>query len=302
MPLIKWTHWLLIGALISILLLLSGCVQETDESGKIGVIVTIPPQSEMVEAIGGDRIEVTVMVPAGKSPHTYVPIPSQMTAVAEAEVYMKVGSGVEFEINYMDEIIDQNRDMKIVDCSEGVQLIDISDHLHPGEEEGHNNRGKDPHIWLSPDNVKKMVGNMLKGLIEVDPEGQDTYESNYDKYLERLDELDSDIEDRFEGREGDSFLVYHPAWGYFADAYDLQQLAIEEEGKDPGPAGVAAIVGQAKEYGIKAIFVSPQFSQESAKTIAEEIGGEVIAVDPMAPDYIDNLRQAADRLSQGLSG
>lgn len=253
---------------------------------------------EMAEALGGDRVDITVMVPPDESPHTYAPLPAQMTAVAEAEVYMKMGSGVEFENNYMDEIMDQNKDLLVVDCSQNIQLIDMGKHL---QQSSPANAHKDPHIWLSPENVVVIVENMFQGLVEVDPEGRELYEQNRDDYLERLQGLDSYIEEQLQGMEEKSFLVYHPAWGYFADTYDLQQMAIEEEGKKPGPAGVAAIIEQAKEMNIGAVFVSPQFDRSDAETIADEIDGEVIVVDPMAPDYIENLKHVSQMLAQGLS-
>ncbi len=277
---------------------LSGCLSEGEEGENIGVIVTLPPQREMAEALGGDRVDITVMVPPDKSPHAYAPLPAQMTAVAEAEVYMKMGSGVEFENNYMDEIMDQNKDLLVVDCSQDIQLIDMGEHL---QQSSPANAHKDTHIWLSPENAAVIVENMFQGLVEVDPEGRELYEQNRDDYLERLQGLDSYIEEQLQGMEGESFLVYHPAWGYFADAYGLRQMAIEEEGKKPGPAGVAAIIEQAKEMNIGAVFVSPQFDRSDAETIADEIDGEVIVVDPMAPDYIENLKHVSRMLAQGLS-
>lgn len=273
---------------ISLAAILSGCI-ESGETEKMIVVVTLAPQREMIRAIGGDKIKVTIMVPVGESPHSYAPVPSQMTEVAKAKVYMKVGSGVEFEVNYLDEIISQNKDLKIVDCSKGIDLIETGGGRY------------DPHIWLSPENVKVIVNNMCDGLVGVDSRNKDFYEENRDAYLTRLDELNSDLKDEFKDREGSFFLVYHPAWGYFARNYDLNQLAIEDEGKQPGPAGVTAIIDQAKEHGIKVILVSPQFDQSSAQVIADEIDGEVISVDPLAEDYIENLRDVATKMTEALA-
>jgi len=278
-------------AALALAILLPGCLQPTDED-RIGVVVTIMPQKEMVEAIGGDRIKVTVMVPPNANPHTYSPIPSQMAAVAKARLYLKVGSGVEFEIGHMDEITAQNKALEVVDCSQGITLIE-------GDEHGEG--GKDPHIWLSPVNARQMVRNMCDGLVNVDQANKDYYEERRDAYLARLDQLDEELKELFRGKEGSSFLVYHPAWAYFARDYGINELAIEEAGKRPGPAGVAAVVDQAKENGIRVVFVSPQFDSSSAKTIAEEIGGTVVSVDPLAENYIDNLRTVAAKLAQGLA-
>jgi zinc transport system substrate-binding protein len=288
----------LIGAsLLLATVLLSGCVTDSQE-GLIGVVVTLPPQKEMIEAVGGGNVRVTVMVPPGESPHTYAPIPSQMTRVAEAQLYLTVGSGVEFEVNYMDEMIAQNSDMKIVNCSKGIELLELE---HNGVWENDHGGGKDPHIWLSPLNARQMVISMCEGLTSIDEGNRELYERNRDSYLSELDSLHSEIAGKLEGREGSSFLVFHPAWGYFAEAYGLVQLAIEEEGKAPGPSGVAAVIEQAKERDIKVVFVSPQFDKSSAETIAREIGGEVVQVDSLAGDYIENLREVAAKVSEGLS-
>jgi zinc transport system substrate-binding protein len=281
----------------AVVLLLSGCVSEEDE-GKIGVVVTLPPQVEMIEAIGGERIKVTVMVPVGESPHDYSPTPTQMTNVAAAEIFFIVGSGVEFETNFLDEIVSQNRDLTVVNCSEGIAFREMGgSHENHEAEQG----SRDPHVWLSPQNARQMVMNLCKGLVGIDPDGREFYETNRDSYISRLEELDEQIGELFEGKEGAAFLVYHPAWGYFADAYGIVELAIEEGGKKPGPAGVAAIIEQAKSLGIKVVFVSPQFSRSSAETIADEIEGEVVTVDPLAQDYIENLEYVAGELAKGLS-
>ena len=288
---------LMVIPIVAVVLILSGCVSEGDE-GKIGVVVTLPPQVEMIKAIGGERVKVTVMVPAGESPHDYSPTPTQMTNVAAAQIFLAVGSGVEFETNFLDEIVSQNKDLIVVNCSEGITFRDMEG-SHENHEAEHGSR--DPHVWLSPLNAKQMVINMCNGLVGIDPDGREFYETNRDSYISRLEDLDEQIDELFEGREGSAFLVYHPAWGYFADAYGIVELAIEEGGKKPGPAGVAAIIDRAKSLGIRVIFVSPQFSRSSAETIADEIEGEVVAVDPLAEDYLDNLEYVAEELAKGLS-
>ena len=280
-------------SMISIVSLISGCIVPQDDDGRLGVVVTIGPQREMAEALGGDKVKVTVMVPAGESPHAYAPTPAQLVEVARSKVYFIVGSGIEFELGHLDDMQDHNQDLRIRDTSAGIELIEMDEH------EGGS--GIDPHIWLSPSNAKVMVSNMFEGLVEVDPGNRETYEANRDAYLRRLDELDSYIRGLLAGREGSRFLVFHPAWEYFAKDYGLVELAIEEEGKEPGPAGVAAIIEQARDEGIQVVFVSPQFSRSSAQTIADEIGGRVVTVDPLAEEYVANLREVADTLAEGLS-
>ncbi len=279
-------------------LFLSGCI-DLGDSGKVDVIITIEPQREMVERIGGDLVEVDVMVPTGQSPHSYSPLPSQLLDVASADVYFLVGSGVEFEINHLSTLKEQNDDMDIVDCSEGVEILEFGEH-HDGEEESSDHGTDDPHIWLSPANYRIMAGNVYRALLEMDPENADTYSENYVDYIKELDALISDLGSMFEPYGGREFLTYHPGWGYFGDDLNLTQMTIEEEGKKPGPQGLAALIDQAQAYNITVVYVSLQFDTSSAEVIAEAISGEVVEIDPLAGNYIDNMRDVADKIEGGF--
>jgi zinc transport system substrate-binding protein len=268
-------------AVLAILAISFGPKAETTD--KIGVVVTILPQAEFVESVGGEKVTVTVMVPPGQDPHTYAPTFSQLVAVKQAKLYAEVGSGIDFELAYMDSIVQANRNMLVVDCSKGIELIE-----------------NDPHIWLSPRNAKIMVENICDGLIQVDPQDRDYYIQNENEYLAKLDKLDTDISSNLTAITNRWFIVFHPAWAYFARDYNLTQLAIEIEGKTPSPKDIADVVQEAKEHSIKVVFASPEFDIKSAQTIAEAIGGRVALIDPLARDYINNMYQVLSELVQGM--
>jgi zinc transport system substrate-binding protein len=268
-------------AVLAILAISFGPKAETTD--KIGVVVTILPQAEFVESVGGEKVTVTVMVPPGQDPHTYAPTFSQLVAVKQAKLYAEVGSGIDFELAYMDSIVQANRNMLVVDCSKGIELIE-----------------NDPHIWLSPRNAKIMVENICDGLIQVDPQDRDYYIQNENEYLAKLDKLDTDISSNLTAITNRWFIVFHPAWAYFARDYNLTQLAIEIEGKTPSPKDIADVVQEAKEHSIKVVFASPEFDIRSAQTIAEAIGGRVALIDPLARDYINNMYQVLSELVQGM--
>lgn len=257
--------------------------ERKSESEMMGVMVTIFPLVDFVENVGKDKVEVTVMVPPGVSPHTYEPTPSQLRELSKAKIYVKVGSGVEFELVWMNKLIEVNKNMLICDSSRGVQLM-----------------GKDPHIWLSPLNAKIQVENIYEALVKIDPTNKEYYAQNKENYLKKLDELDRKIGDGLSGIKNRKFMVFHPAWGYFARDYDLEQIPIEKEGKEPTARGLAKIIKQAKTNSITVVFVSPQFSTESAETIAKEIGGRVAFINPLARDYVTNMHTVLDELVQGL--
>jgi len=285
--------------LLALTLAATACQRPDWHDQRIGVMVTLLPQVEFVEAVGGERVEAKAMVPPGADPHTYELNPSQLVQVSKARMYAKVGSGVEFELTWMDKLIAQNKNMLVVDCSKGIQLIRATEDEN-GTVSGETYLGSDPHIWLSPPNVKIMVENIYQGLIQLDPEGEMYYTQNKDEYLAKLDNLDRDIRAGLAGIKNRRFIVFHPAWGYFAKEYGLEQLAIEIGGKEPSARDIANLVKLAKENNIKVIFASPQFNPQSAEIIAREIGGRVVFIDALAKDYIGNMRLVLDGFVQSM--
>jgi len=276
----------------TVLILPASCAKEIGTADKIGVVVTILPQAEFVEIIGGERVNVVVMVPPGASPHTYEPTPSQITALSAAVMYAKVGSGIDFELVWMDKLVSINKDMLVIDCSRGVEMRD---------NEGESEHGVlDPHIWMSPLRAEVMVQNICNGLIQVDPGNRAYYEQNRDAYLKKLARLDNDIRAGLTGARSRTIMVYHPAFGYLAEDYNLDMLSVEEEGKEPTSVRLARLIEQAEEHNIKVIFTSPQFNPQSARVIADAIGGRLVFVDPLARDYIMNMRILLDEMVEAL--
>lgn len=295
-----------------ITVLLSGCI-DSQTSDRIGVLVTIVPQAELLEFIGGEYVDVTIMVPAGQSPHSFEPTPDQMKKVAKATAYFIVGSGVEFEVVHMVTILEQNSDLQVFDGSEDINVISFDEHYgkeehheeehsdeHEEGDDDHHHTGTDPHIWTSPVNFKKMAEVVYNGLVEIDPDHQDEYYSNYQTYISKLDKLHTNVSNLLQPYEGKSFMVYHPAWGYFGDTYSLKMIAIEDGGKQPGPAGIDAIISQAKDENITVIFVAPQFDTSSAETIASEIGGNVVFANPLMANYIETITKLAEDMVTGF--
>lgn len=273
--------------------------QEREGDHELLVAVTIPPQREFVKEVGGDKIKTLLMIPPGQQPHSYEPTSQQMRSVAKADIYFKVGSGVEFEDTWMDTIREYNPEMKIVDGSRGIDLLSIGE----GEQEDEDNRDQerlDQHVWLSPKNAITMVENLVDDIIEEDPENEEFYLKNSEGYITELRELDDKIKEKLEDHEDEKFLIYHPSFGYFAHRYNLTQVPIQKEGKEPGTKGLQVIIGQAKEDNISVIFVSPQFDKNNAETIAEEIDGEVLVLNPLAEDYLTNMREVAHKLISAL--
>ena len=274
----KHLSFLLVFA-IAFTVLLSSPVNASEPL--LSVFTSILPQEYFVERIGGDRVEVQALVKPGSSPATYEPTPRQMAALSEAEVFFRIG--VPFENVFIPKIEGATEGLRIVDTRKGITI-----------------RGKDPHIWLSPRLVKVQAGTIAEALIEIDPAGKTSYEENLAAFLQDLDALDAHLAEALAPIKSKTFMVFHPAWGYFADDYGLEQEAIELEGKDPSAQQLARVIEMATDEGVRVIFVQPQFSMESARRVAEAIGGAVVPIDPLARDYIANLERVAVAAREAL--
>lgn len=272
----------------------------------INIAVSVVPQKTFVEAIGGDKVNISLMVPSGSSPHTYEPKPSQMKDISKADVYFSIG--VEFEEAWLPRFAAQNKKMKIIDLSFGIKKIAmVGDHHHDEEESKysvkkevkHNYKhehedGLDPHIWTSIANNKMIAKNIYKNLVALDKTNEKYYKANYDAFISKLDTTDKSIKEILKNTKPKSkFMVFHPAWGYFAKDYNLEQLAIEAGGKNPTPKQIAFLIAEAKEEKVKAVFTAPEFSEKVASQIAKEVGVPVIKVSPLNPKVCDNLTSLA---------
>ena len=238
------------------------------------------------------------MVQPGDSPHTYDPTPRQVAALARADLYVAIGGT--FEDAWMGRIRGVNPKMQVLDSGEGIALRPIEAHegAQGHDADGHEHGPSDPHLWTSPLLVKQMALRIRDSLSGLDPANAALYATNAAAFTAELDALDRDIRARLAGVAGSRFMVYHPAWGYFADTYGLIQIPIEHEGKEPGPRALAALIDQARRDGVRLIIVQPQFSRKAAAQVATAIGGRVEVVDNLAADYAANLRRVADALAQ----
>lgn len=305
-------RWLL-KLLIIPLLLVSGCSREVPDAGvenpkvkeKPDVTVSILPQRYFVSRITGDKYKINVMIPPGHSPATYEPTPREMKAVSRSILYFRIGH-IGFENAWMEKIAALNKNMKIIDTSKGVSLIKSKPCSHDHDAEAHHHHhhaeGIDPHIWLSTTAAKVQAGHILNAFIEADPGNRAFYEKNYRAFMEDIRLLEAENKKVLQPLQGKKFMVYHPAWSYFAREYGLLQYPIEIEGKSPGAADLKKMMDIAERENIRVIFVQRQFTSDSARAIAEAIGGKVVKMDPLAPDWLQNMKKIAGTLKETLTG
>lgn len=259
------------------------------------VFVSILPQKYFVERIGDDWVQVSVMVGAGRSPETYEPTPQQVARLAQAKIYFRIG--MPLEDAWLKPMGSANPTLRVVDFRADIPLLPAVD-TPSAIADKHG--AADPHIWTSPPLAKIMAAQIYTALAAVDPVHQAEFEENYQVFIQDLERLDRYIRKILAGITHRRFLVFHPAWRYFADTYGLTEIAIEQAGKEPGAKALAMLIEQAQREDIQAIFVQKQFSRANAELIARAIGAKIITLDPLAEDYINNLRQVANVLARVL--
>lgn len=278
---------ILVGFLFISWVLLGGCVDKAvvePAEQKPQVAVAIVPQETFVKAVAKDRVDVVVMIPPGKSPENYAPTPQEMEKFSKATLYFSIGVPAEEFI--LPNSAEFNESLKVVKINDEVRKVYPEREFSPGN--------RDPHIWLSPKRVKVMIEIIAQELSGIDPPNKTFYEKNAKEYLAKLDELDQQINKSLSNLSNRTFIVYHPAFGYFADDYGLKMISLEEEGKKAAAKDLQQKIEEAGRQGIKVIFYQAEIDSKQANVFAEELGGRTEQVSPLAPDYLVNLRKTAE--------
>jgi zinc transport system substrate-binding protein len=277
-----------------IFLLLTSCRTGDQAVDKPVISVSIIPQQYFIEQLAGDLAEVNVMIPPGASPATYEPSVSQLVKLDQSTVYLRIGY-VGFELSWMEKIHSVNPGMKIVDLSEGVEII-----LEDAEEEdhqGHSHLGPDPHIWMSAINARIIASNIHNELLLLFPGEKEYLKAKYKYFSLSLDSLHTAIGSRLEGIENRKFMIYHPALTYYARDYALEQLSLEIEGKTPSPMHLKEMTDQAIQHHISKILIQTQFDRRNAEVLARETGAEIIQFDPLALQWCEQMLYIAEQLN-----
>ena len=277
---------------------------ESDPSKKLRVFVPVLPYEFLFERIGGDWIEVSAIVQEGGDCHNYSPSPRQITEISKANLIFS--GGLSFESNFFVSVGDGITSPKDIDLLEGLELLEgTCGECESSKAEGKESTGhehdheelRDAHVWLSPKMLLQQAQRIAIVLKQHTPaEASKDIDANLASLKSELTRLDAELTEKLAPVKGTAFYVYHGAFAYFAADYGLEQKAIEIAGRSPSPKQVTAIAKQAKEDGVKVIFVQPQFDQSAAESLAETINGKVQTLDPLEKDIIANLRVIAETI------
>lgn len=270
------------------------------------VVVSILPQQDWVERVGGERVQVLTLVQPGDNEATYSPGPATLAALDGARAWFTLG--VHFEMTWLGRITRDRPGMEVVPLYQGLPLRRVEQGIAAGQparghdhDHHHDHAGMpDPHTWTDPRLAARMVERIAATLGRLDPAGAAEYTARSRELQAEMLALHEEIAALLAPVQGGTFIVFHPSWGYFADAYGLNQLPIETGGREPGPRGLAEVIRHGREAGVRAVFVQQQFSQRSARAVAEALGAKVVEADPLALDYLGNLREVSMRMAEAL--
>jgi len=273
-----------------------GKTDTTAAPGKPIVAVSILPQKYFLERIGGNRVASIVLVGPGQSPHSYEPTPSQMASLSKARAWIL--SGTDFEIGLRPKIEAQLPALAIVDGTKGVTFRELQEGEmeHEGEHDDVHGTNIDRHTWLGYEASRVIAGNIRDALVAVDPEGRAAYDANLASLISDIDATFTDLKAALAPLSGKSVMVFHPSFGYFFDTFGIGQSPVETGGKEPSARALTELIARAKAERVPAIFVQAQFPVAAAKTVAAEAGARVVMLDPLAPDWLENIRKMGDAL------
>ena len=263
-----------------------------NKTNKKVITVSIAPQKFFVEQIADTIFDIQTLIPVGAAPATYEPTAKQLINLNNSIAYFRIGH-IGFEQAWMSKIKDNNPQLNIIDCSKETNLIYAKAHRHGDHV---HLEGVDPHIWLSPKSVRKQAEIILNSLINISPENSKLFNANFNKFLSKIDSVDTYITNATEKIKGAKFIIFHPALTYFARDYNLVQVPMEMDGKTPSPVYIKEIIDLAKQNDIHTVFIQKEFDSNNAQLIAKEINGKVIQIEPLMENWIKNITEITDQI------
>ena len=266
------------------------------------VSASILPTAFFVEQIGASSVEVNTIVQEFADPHSFEPRASDMKKLENSDLFFAVG--IEYEDVWLPKFSKAFPNLKVIKTQGKTPKYDKITH-HDHHEHGDHKHEEhehefDTHIWLDPIMVKEQSKIIANALSQKYPQNSELYSQNLAKFDQQIDKLDTYIKESLKGLENRKFMVFHPSWGYFAKRYNLTQIAIESGGKEPKPAALAKLIKMAKSENIKVIFISPEFSQKSAKLIAEQTGAKLVEINHLSKNWLENMYTIADIFKSSL--
>ena len=281
------------------LFFLTFCSRQTPNEGLV-IAVSIPPQAWFVSQIAGEKCEIIILAGQGQNPHNYEPGPRQLQSLSSAGSWIL--SGTEFEISLQPKIRALFPDLPIVDGTEGVffRMLSEHEHEHDDHETEHASIEIDRHTWLGREPAKILAAHIKDTLLSLDRENRDYYLERYESLVLLIDDEFDRLKNDLADMKGKKVFVYHPSFGYFLDEFGIIQEAVETGGKEPGPRALNQLINEIKEEQPAAVFVQSQFPVNAARNLAEAVNAQLISLDPLAQDWLENIRSMGQALKKAM--
>lgn len=292
------TRRALLAALAALLAACPAPPERSASGGPLEVVVSVPPQAYFLERVAGHRVRTTILLPPGASPEIASPSPRQRVALTRADLVVLVGHpAFAYELRHVLPVLERHPELSTVSMAAAL------DPAEAFSADGHSHHGAgDPHVWVAPRLVRAAAGAIAGTLTRLDPDGAPIYRRRLEAFRAEIDALDREIRRELDRSTGDAFLTYHPAWGHFAAQYGLEQMAIEEHGKEPSSRHLVELIEEARRRGIRTIFAQDGLPRRGAEAVAEEIGARVVTLDPLARDWPGTLRKLARAVGGRAAG
>lgn len=269
------------------LISISSCGSSAKSSaGGLQLATTIAPVAEVLTQLAGAEAEVVTLLPKGANPENYEPTTHDVRALAASKAYFYLGD-LGFERSWVTRIQELSPDLKLFRLDRGMPQ-----HSHGAEELVH-----DPHYWTSISGMRALSLELMRGLVQIDPKGAKDYAQRYEQLKSELDSLEKQLGQELEQRSSSAFVIYHPSLSEFAEEWGFQQLVVEEDGKEPSPRHVAAVLEAARKAGVRVVFVQKEFDSKIVQSIAAELGAKVVAINPLDADWRGELIRIAQALA-----
>lgn len=280
---------------IPFLLIIFSCGRHSVSSNEKIITVSIAPFGYFVDRIGGGDFRVNVMVPPGADPHVYEPVPGQIKELNRSVAYISNGY-LGFEMIWLPKFYELNKEMQKLSLGDAIEPIAAHDH-----HEGDHLEGADPHYWVSPKCALIMSATIRDFLIHLNPVASEKYKINYEKLASEIREMDEKADSLFSVVKKKTFMIYHPNLAYVARDYGLNEISVEQDGKEPSPSGMKGLIDMARNEGIHSIFIQKEYDKRNAKAIADEIGAGLVIIDPLSPDWKESTSLIIDDLYKSLN-
>ena len=291
------------GPLLALALLccVQGCRARDSRpaTDRLQVFAGIPPVAYLVERIGGPRVEVHVLLQPGQNPHVFQISPRQVVAMDKASLFFKIS--MPFENTLVEKLEARQGRIRVIDASRAIAKRIMEDECgETGGDHEHEVGEPDPHVWLCPANLKIMAATIADALVEAAPADAARFRANRAVLDAELDALDGRLRRALRPFQGQTFYVFHPAFGYFADAYGLQEKAVQLGGQMPTGKYLYALIKQAKAEGVKTVFVQPEFDPQSMQGVADALGAQIVQINGLGENVTADIEDIAAKIEKAM--